>query len=86
MIELRTMKMIWWNNPTSTFTPQHYCVTCGRAIKGQPKFAVHVIGGGSDVLHPDDEDKYESDGADLGHHDVGSECAKKFGKFAIKLT
>jgi hypothetical protein len=82
---LRTLPMIWWKNPTSTFPSGPYCAACGRPIRGAAKFAVHVIGGGSVVLHPGDEAAYVPEGGDVGWHDVGSECAKKFGEFASKV-
>jgi len=47
-------------------------------------YAVHVINGGADVLHPDDEALYVPDGGDMGCHMLGPECRKRFGEFAFK--
>lgn len=60
-----------------------HCAVCGKPIKGKV-WGVHVIDGGNLVLHPDDEDKYVSDGGDMGTHDVGSECRKHFKDFAAR--
>jgi hypothetical protein len=40
---------------------------------------VHVIDGGSTILHPEDEQLYYSDEGDLYWHPIGPECAKIFG-------
>lgn len=57
-----------------------YCVICQRDIKGEPKHWVHLVNGGVEVLHPQDETLYKTDGGDLYFHPVGPECAKKIGK------
>jgi len=51
------------------------CYICGRHIK-VAKHWVHAVDGGDRLLHRDDEDAYEADGGDLGHHPVGSDCAR----------
>jgi hypothetical protein len=56
-----------------------YCIRCAKDIKlNSPARSVHVIGGGSEILHPDDEAFYvpEPDGSDMGQHLVGSDCAR----------
>ena len=39
---------------------------------------VHIVAGGSRVLHPADEALYTDDGGDMGCWDLGPECAKMF--------
>lgn len=56
-----------------------FCCACHKDIKGKPKYYVHVIDGGVTALHPEDEDKYVSDGGDLGAQPIGSDCARKLG-------
>jgi hypothetical protein len=51
------------------------CIVCGRDIM-KPQTWVHVINGGDEILHKDDEDKYQDDGGDLGLQSVGAGCAK----------
>lgn len=55
------------------------CVRCYRELTGKNYRTVHLINGGLDVLHPDDEKNYISDNADLGFHKIGADCAKKIG-------
>lgn len=63
----------------------HPCIVCGKGVKETgPIWFVHVIDGGSRVLHPDDEAAYQPDGGDCGCHPVGPECRKLFGAFAFK--
>lgn len=75
--EMRTMPMIWSKDAMAGHNP---CSACGREMKGK-QYAVHVINGGSDVLHPGDEGEYQSDSGEMGLHFVGPECRKKFGEF-----
>jgi hypothetical protein len=75
---MRTTTMIWADDVYGRVKgDQEPCVCCGRPLKGRV-WAVHVINGGSDVLHPADEHLYQSDGGDLYSHFVGPECRKKF--------
>lgn len=73
--------MIW--NQNGKDRGQCPCAVCGRPLGQRPAWAVHVIDGGSKVLHPDDEGLYAADGGDMGCHMIGSECRKKFGEFAF---
>lgn len=58
----------------------HFCIKCQKDIKpGQPVRMVHLINGGIDILHPDDEAKYMPDAGEMGLHAVGSDCAQKIG-------
>lgn len=58
---------------------EHYCVVCQKDIKPKAKFLwVHVVGGGTHVLHPDDEADFDGKG-DMGMFPIGSDCAKKIG-------
>ena len=70
-------------NPDNTYVPKNAknpCGRCNRNIKdGSKSRSVHLINGGLDVLHPDDESKYVSDSGDLGFYSVGMDCAKAIG-------
>jgi hypothetical protein len=79
MTTLRTMPMIW--NPSGQMFGRRPCACCGKELKGRV-FVVHVIRGGSDVLHPDSEAAYEEDAGEMGFHEIGSGCAQKFPGFA----
>ncbi len=62
-----------------------WCVLCQKALRPNAKYRfLHLINGGVDVLHPDDEALYTPDGGDLGAHPVGNECVKKCGEWATK--
>lgn len=76
----QTMKMIWGDQKDGVRNP---CAACGRELKGEAWF-VHVIDGGSNVLHPSEEATYQPDAGEMGFHPVGPECRKKFGAFAVK--
>jgi hypothetical protein len=77
---MRTMPMIWNKGKERSANP---CAVCGRPLAETGNWAVHVINGGGDVLHPDDENLYLDDRADLGCHMVGPECRKRFGEFSF---
>jgi hypothetical protein len=50
-------------------------------------YAVHVINGGSDVVHPEDDHLTNPDDpGEMGCHMVGPECRKRFGAFAFKWS
>ena len=81
---LRTKKLIttasYEKNQDNATTDQQ-CARCGKDVSN-PAGWVHIVGGGVQVLHPDDEDKYEDmNPADLGFYPVGSDCAKHFKGF-----
>lgn len=58
----------------------HYCVRCHKdLIPGQPFRMVHLIAGGAQVLHPEDEALYQNDGGDMYWFPIGNDCAKKVG-------
>ena len=79
---MRTMPMTWGQTKSAYHSP---CAACGRELAATGKrYAVHVINGGADVLHPSDEAIYVPDGGEMGLHFIGSECRKRFGEFAIK--
>lgn len=61
-------------------TDNDCCFMCGKEVNPETCKMVHLIDGGSNILHPEDEDKYEEDSGDLYFHYVGSECLKKIGK------
>lgn len=82
---MRTTKMIWGKPENSVGDPDgHDCAVCGKRVNPKRMWAVHVINGGSDVLHPEDEHLYVSDAGEMGCHMLGSECRKQFGEFAFK--
>lgn len=74
---MRTMPMIW---ASPSGIGRHPCAACGRELRGK-EYGIHIINGGGEVLHPDDEAEYWPDGGDMGVHYVGPECRKKFGEF-----
>lgn len=76
---MRKMPMIWGDGAGNGRAP---CVACGREMR-VARWAVHVIDGGSNVLHPDDESEYQPDAGEMGFHFIGPECRKKFGEFAV---
>jgi len=52
------------------------CAVCGRHVK-HPAGWVHIVEGGLEILHPDDEANYDQDDpGNVGCHPVGSRCAK----------
>lgn len=53
------------------------CACCELPVPS-PEFWVHIINGGGEALYAEDEQRYTSDGADLGCYPVGPECAKKY--------
>jgi hypothetical protein len=58
------------------------CVVCGLRMKGAPRYWVHVVDGGANVVHVDDGCALSQDPAaeagDMGLHEVGPDCAKRF--------
>ena len=52
------------------------CVVCGRRVK-EPRYFLHVVNGGTHALHPEDEDKYEADGGEMGMQIIGPNCRRK---------
>jgi hypothetical protein len=47
-------------------------------------WAVRVIHGGADVVHPEDDHLADpNDPGEMGCQMIGSECRKKFGDFAF---
>lgn len=78
-MKVRTIPMKWADKERG----QYPCAYCGRPTRRD--FAVHVIDGGSTVLHPEDEPLYQSDDGDMGLHFVGPECRKRFGTFAVAM-
>lgn len=60
-----------------------YCVRCNRDLKPTAKrFCVHVVAGGAQVLHPEDEEAWLQAGPhddDLGVLHIGRCCAKTLG-------
>jgi hypothetical protein len=81
---MRTMPMTWNQGEQTAGAGKEPCACCGKAVNPKRMWAVHVINGGTDVLHPADEHLYVSDADDMGAHMVGSECRKRFGEFAFK--
>lgn len=57
-----------------------FCIRCQKDIKPDAEArAVHIVDGGSMILHPADESAYQSDNADLGFHLIGPECSRVVG-------
>lgn len=78
---LRT-KSIWDGNPDYRREPKtdYWCMNCQKAINPKrPHRMVHLVNGGQEILHPDDEEKYQPDDGDCGSHPIGPDCARRFG-------
>lgn len=57
-----------------------FCVRCNKDIKpSSPARSVHLVNGGLDILHPEDEAIYTSDAGDCGAFLVGMDCANRIG-------
>jgi len=54
------------------------CHACGAVLNPDRAVTVRIVGGGGEVLHPEDADRYINDGGDMGAWDLGPECAKMF--------
>ncbi len=79
---MRTTRMIWHKGNESPSGAS--CAVCGRALDESTMWAVHVIDGGTHVLHPNDESTYIPDDGDMGCHMLGPECRRKFRDFAFQ--
>jgi len=55
------------------------CVLCQKDLTGPPKRRIHIIAGGGQIPHPDDEAKYVPDSGDMLSHEIGNGCARKIG-------
>ena len=56
------------------------CILCHKPLAvGHVTRMVHVIDGGSRILHQDDEEKYEPDIGDMLWFPIGPDCAKTIG-------
>lgn len=84
---MRTMPMIWNKGNECVKEGQEPCAVCGKGINPDRMYAVHVINGGSDVVHPEDDHLTNPDDpGEMGCHMVGPECRKRFGAFAFKWS
>ena len=62
-------------------TREHACCCCDKPIaRGRITRMVHLVDGGGQVLHPQDEHLYQSDEGDCLWLPIGSECVKRLGK------
>jgi len=75
--EHRTIQLDADNRNVSTTSPT--CCRCGRHIASRTYRTVHLIAGGAQVLHPEDEQLYTPDEGDMGWHPIGNGCARKLG-------
>lgn len=76
---MRTTPMLY-DHGDRQYTGGRQCARCLRVLRDNQKARViHIVDGGSSILHPDDEALYKSDGADLGAHLLGMDCARKIG-------
>lgn len=67
-----------YNNPQPK--TDRFCARCQKDIRpATPARAIHLIAGGSTILHPEDESLYTPDGGDLGAHLLGMDCARRIG-------
>jgi hypothetical protein len=90
MADYRKTKMI--HPDADVHSAKNPCSCCGRKMaEANRRYFVHMIDGGSNVLHPDDYEAYMADEAvnksgEMGLHPVGNTCAKKkFGAFAALI-
>lgn len=81
MAQFRTIRMPASSGNRPLPHAECYCIICHRALKaGQPHRWVHLVDGGWNILHPDDEEAYGvGDPGDMGGHRVGMDCARKLG-------
>ena len=64
-----------------------FCARCQKDIKGPVQYVVHLVDGGMEALHSEDETLFqeaavegsEAQRGDLGCHPIGPCCAKKIG-------
>lgn len=61
-----------------SYGPTEPCFLCKKVITRQKRM-IHVIDGGSRILHPDDEELYKSDSGDMQWLPIGPDCAKRLG-------
>lgn len=52
------------------------CIVCGLPVT-KPVYYCHVVAGGSRALHAEDEALYVSDGGDMSHLPVGTDCLRR---------
>lgn len=58
-----------------------WCAKCQKDLKpGLQYHAIHLVGGGVQILHPEDEAIYVDDGGDMYWFEVGNDCARQIGK------
>lgn len=64
--------------------PMRQCVVCHLAMRGAPRFWLHLVDGGTNVVHNDEGREHEYDPdvmpGDCGLHEVGPDCARRFRK------
>ena len=63
-------------NPKTSF----FCWRCQKDLKPEQSVRwIHLINGGTDILHPESESEYVPDNGDMAMFPVGMDCAKKIG-------
>lgn len=80
----RTMKLPPLKDANEGVGSAPHCILCGKKVRPDRMWAVHIVNGGGVALHPDDEGLYTDAAADLGCHMVGPECRKQLGEYAFK--
>lgn len=57
------------------------CARCGKTLKPkQKRRLVHLIDGGSTILHPVSEADHDPDNGDMGLHPLGMDCVRIIGR------
>ena len=79
MADYRTQRIVFSGRRQRITTPERQCYCCGKSMRGKTLREIHVINGGLEVLHPDDEFLYSSDAGDLYWYAIGPECARQLG-------
>ena len=72
---MRTLPLFQTGPATTNFQE---CCACGKTLMRVVDM-VHIINGGNDVLHPDDEPLYEPDAGDCGCFPIGADGARRLG-------
>lgn len=73
--EIRTTPLYQSGPATTNFQE---CCVCGKTL-ARVIDMVHLINGGADILHPDDEHLYESNAGNCGCFPIGADCARRVG-------
>ena len=87
VLDLDTVLTGAFGKKYQTSQSQNPCIVCGRNVSQKNGHLVLIGGGGTDVIHPDDDSQAMfADSGYMGGHPVGSECIKSIpAAYRIKL-